>query len=153
MSFFDKVKSMVNVSDDDYYDELETEEMQKEPVQEPEAEEPRRTNRRKPISRERDNVVDINAGAQLQVVLSKPENLEEARSVADSLNEKRTVVLNLESANRETARRILDFLVGAAYANHGNLKRVANSTFIITPYNVDVEGDLLDELEGNGLFF
>ena len=49
--------------------------------------------------------------------------------------------------------RLLDFLSGVAYANNGQIKRVANSTFIITPYNVDIMGDLLDELENNGVFF
>lgn len=52
------------------------------------------------------------------------------------------MVLNLESANRDVARRLVDFLSGVAYANGGQFKRVANSTFIITPYNVDVMGDL-----------
>ena len=63
------------------------------------------------------------------------------------------MVLNLESADRNVARRLIDFLSGVAYANAGQLKRVANSTFIITPYNVSVTGDLLDELENNGMFF
>ena len=82
----------------------------------------------------------------------KPEGFEEAASIADNLNARRTVVLNLESANREVARRLLDFLSGVAYANNGQIKRVANSTYIITPYNVDVMGDLIDELENNGMF-
>lgn len=153
MKFLDKVKNMVNVSDEDFYDEYETEEMQNEAAEEVEAEEPRRANRRKPASRDRDNVVNINTRTQLQVVLSKPESFEEAKAVADNLNEKRTVVLNLESCNRDVARRLVDFLTGVAYANGGQFKRVANSTFIITPYNVDVQGDLLDELENNGLVF
>ena len=51
------------------------------------------------------------------------------------------------------ARRILDFLSGAAYANDGKVKKVALSTYIITPYNVDILGDLIDELENNGVFF
>ena len=51
------------------------------------------------------------------------------------------------------ARRLVDFLSGVAYANNGQIKRVANSTFIITPYNVDIMGDLLDELENNGAFY
>ena len=62
------------------------------------------------------------------------------------------MVLNLESTNRDIARRLLDFLSGVAYANNGQIKRVANSTYIITPYNVDVMGDLIDELENNGMF-
>ena len=97
--------------------------------------------------------MNIHTTAQLQVVLSKPESFEEAKTVADNLNEKRTVVLNLESCNRDVARRLVDFLTGVAYANGGQFKRIANSTFIITPYNVDVMGDLLDELENNGVFF
>ena len=82
----------------------------------------------------------------------KPERFEEAASIGDNLNAKRTVVLNLESTNRDIARRLLDFLSGVAYANNGQIKRVANSTYIITPYNVDVMGDLIDELENNGMF-
>ena len=61
---------------------------------------------------------------------------DDASAIADHLNAKRTVVLNLESRNKEVSRRRVDFLSGVAYANNGQIKRVANSTFIITPYNV-----------------
>lgn len=98
-------------------------------------------------------VVNIAATTQLQVVLVKPERFDDASGIADHLNAKRTVVLNLESTNKEVSRRLVDFLSGVAYANEGQIKRVANSTFIITPYNVDFMGDLLDELESNGVFF
>ena len=98
-------------------------------------------------------VVNINATTQLQVVLVKPERFDDAAAIADQLNAKRTVVLNLESTNKEVSRRLIDFLSGVAYANNGQIKRVATSTFIITPYNVDIMGDLLDELENNGVFF
>ena len=98
-------------------------------------------------------VVNINATTQLKVVLVKPERFEDASTIADHLNNKRTVVLNLESASKEVSRRLIDFLSGVAYANNGQIKRVATSTFIITPYNVDIMGDLLDELENNGVFF
>lgn len=98
-------------------------------------------------------VVNIHATTQLKVVLVKPERFEDASTIADHLNSKRTVVLNLESTNKEVSRRLVDFLSGVAYANNGQIKRVANSTFIITPYNVDIMGDLLDELESNGAFY
>jgi cell division inhibitor SepF len=62
------------------------------------------------------------------------------------------VVLNLESTNKEVSRRLVDFLSGVAYANNGEMKRVAASTYIITPFNVDIVGDLLDELESSGAF-
>ena len=99
------------------------------------------------------NVVNINATAQLQVVLVKPERFEDASGIADHLNAKRTIVLNLEGASRDVTRRLIDFLSGVAYANNGQIKRVANSTYIITPLNVGIQGDLLDELENSGVFF
>ena len=101
----------------------------------------------------RNKVVNIHATTQLQVVLVKPERFDDASAVADHLNQKRTVVLNLESTNKDVSRRLIDFLSGVAYANNGQIKRVANSTFIITPYNVGVVGDILDELENSGVYF
>ena len=99
----------------------------------------------------KNRVVNINATTQIKVVLVKPETFEEASTIADHLNSKRTVVLNLESTSKEISRRLVEFLSGVAYANNGQIKRVANSTFIITPYNVDIMGDdLMDELQNNG---
>ena len=109
--------------------------------------------RRNKAEDRRNKVVNIHATTQLKVVLVKPEHFEDASTIADHLNNKRTVVLNLESTNKEVSRRLVDFLSGVAYANNGQIKRVANSTFIITPYNVDIMGDLLDELENNGAFY
>ncbi len=177
MSFFDKIKSVINIPDEDYYDEAVDDDFGA-PSLRAVDERPRRSSRERasergmdreerfestqftPRTRERSSygqdpnkVVNIHTTTQLQVVLVKPERFDEAAEIADNLNEKRTVVLNLESANRDVARRLVDFLSGVAYANSGQIKRVANSTFIITPYNVDVMGDLLDELENNGMFF
>ena len=104
-------------------------------------------------ARRSNKVVNIHTTTQLQVVLVKPERFENASEIADHLREKRTVVLNLESTNKDIARRLLDFLSGVAYANEGKIKKVAISTYIITPYNVDILGDLIDELENNGLYF
>ena len=101
----------------------------------------------------RNKVVNIHATTQLKVVLVKPERFENASEIADQLKDKRTVVLNLESTNKDVARRLLDFLAGVSYAQEGKIKKVAISTYIITPYNVDILGDLIDELENNGLYF
>ena len=97
-------------------------------------------------------VVNIHATTQLKVVLVKPERFENASEIADHLKEKRTVVLNLESTNKDVARRLIDFLSGVAYAGEGKIKKVAANTYIITPYSVDIMGDLIDELENNGLY-
>ena len=98
-------------------------------------------------------VVNIHATARLQVVLVMPEQYEAAREIADHLRDKRTVVLNLENTSKAVSRRILDFVSGVAYAQDGKIKNVAVSTFIVTPYNVDIIGDLIDELENSGVYF
>lgn len=97
-------------------------------------------------------VVNIHTTTAVQVVLSKPERFEQAAEIADHLREKRTVVMNLETTNKDVARRLVDFLSGVAYANDGKIKKVAINTYIITPYNVDIMGDLIDELENNGVY-
>ena len=98
-------------------------------------------------------VVNIHTTTQLQVVLVSPTRFENASEIADHLRDKRTVVLNLEQTDKNIARRLIDFLSGVAYANEGTIKKVALSTYIITPYNVEILGDLIDELENNGLYF
>ncbi|MBM6897189.1 cell division protein SepF [Pseudoflavonifractor capillosus] len=98
-------------------------------------------------------VVNIHTTTQLQVVLVKPERFENASEIADHLREKRTVVLNLEQTDKVIARRLIDFLSGVTYANEGTIKKVALATYIMTPYNVEILGDLIDELENNGLYF
>jgi cell division inhibitor SepF len=100
----------------------------------------------------RNKIVNIHATTQLKVVLVKPERFENASEIADHLKEKRTVVINLESTNKDIARRLIDFLSGVAYAGEGKIKKVAASTYIITPYHVDIMGDLIDELESSGLY-
>lgn len=109
--------------------------------------------RRSRIDDRRSKVVNIHATTQLKVILVKPERFENASEIADQLKDKRTVVLNLESTNKDVARRLIDFLSGVAYAGEGKIKKVAANTYIITPYHVDIEGDLIDELENNGLYF
>jgi cell division inhibitor SepF len=97
--------------------------------------------------------INVNATAQLLVILEKPNNFHDVRSIADHLNAKKTVVLNLEATTPGDTTRILDFLGGVAYANGGNIRAVANKTFIITPYNVDFKGDeLVGQLEESGLY-
>ncbi len=119
----------------------------------------RETPRERDRDRDRDadrrsnKVVNIHTTTQLQVVLVSPTKFENASEIADHLRDKRTVVLNLEQTDKNIARRLIDFLSGVAYANEGTIKKVALSTYIITPYNVEILGDLIDELENNGLYF
>lgn len=147
MSFMDEFKKIIHPYDDE--DEYEDESfVQPEPKKS--LFDDRKEDRK---AEDRHNkVVNIHATAQLKVVLVKPESFENASEIADHLREKRTVVLNLESTNKDIARRLVDFLSGVAYAGEGKIKKVAANTYIITPYSVDIMGDLIDELENNGLY-
>lgn len=92
--------------------------------------------------------------SNLQVVLEKPERFEQVTAIADHLNEGRTVVLNLEETPRDVQRRIVDFLSGVAYANKGNMRKVAKNTFIIVACGVDVMGELmLEDFEDGKIYF
>ncbi len=84
-------------------------------------------------------------GSALQMKVIRPESFGSVNQIADHLLSQRTVVLNLEATNKETARRLIDFLSGVAYSIDGSLKRIANNAYIITPSNVDVSGDQLRE--------
>ena len=97
-------------------------------------------------------VVNIHTTAQMQVVLVKPDRFDNVSEIAEHLRSKHAVVLNLEATNKDIARRLVDFLSGCAYALDGKIKKIAISTYIITPYNVDIVGDLIDELENSGLY-
>ena len=158
MSLMDELRRLARPYEDeeDYEEDFELEE----PFVETKEERKTRGRKREEDDMERDyadtsrdKVVNINTTTQLQVVLVKPEKFQDASAIADHLRDKRTVVLNLESANKDVARRMVDFLSGAAYAQEGKIKKVALQTYIVTPYNVDIMGDLIDELENNGLYF
>ena len=148
MSFKDEFKKIIHPYDeeDDFEEEpLDLPRSERTAFQEERREERKNEDRR-------NKVVNIHATTQLKVVLVKPERFENASEIADHLREKRTVVLNLESTNKDIARRLVDFLSGVAYAGDGKIKKVAANTYIITPYSVDIMGDLIDELENNGMY-
>ena len=150
MALRDTLRNLIGIPENDYDNDYD-DEMQSGNIDQQEEEQ---TSMASPSSdRKHNKVVNIHATTQLAVVLVKPERDEDAASIADHLNAKKTVVLNLEQTSKDVSRRLIDFLCGVAYANNGQMKRVANNTYIITPYNVDIMGDLLDELENNGVIF
>ena len=145
MSILDELKKLAHPyeDEDEEFEEFEDESPSRDAFED----------RRSKFDDRRSKVVNIHATTQLKVILVKPDRFENASEIADQLKDKRTVVLNLESTNKDVARRLIDFLSGVAYANEGTIKKVALSTYIITPYNVEILGDLIDELENNGLYF
>lgn len=112
-------------------------------------------------SRERDNVVDFRSSneshaSKPRVVVAKLERFEDVGEVTKSINEKRIVIINLESASNEVTQRIIDFIYGVTIANKGELKRVAYRTYMIKPQGYDYTGSIDDETDSNsidGIFF
>ncbi len=98
-------------------------------------------------------VVNLNNNTAMQVILVKPDRFDTVSEIADHLRDKKSIVLNLESTNKDVARRLVDFLSGVAYALDGKIKKVAISTYILTPVNVEIVGDLVEELENSGVYF
>ncbi len=159
MGVFDKIKNILTIPEEDEYDE-EFEETAEKPepkrsAQQNESYAPKRSEQPPRVigGSKNNKTVSFNQ-AQMQVVLVKPERYDDVTSIADHMLEKKTVVLNLESADRDLSRRIVDFLSGATYALQGNIRKVSKGTFLIVPYGVDMMGEaLLDDFESSNMYF
>ena len=162
MGLMDELKKLTRPYNEEDMDEYDYDEEEDELDPEPEpAPAPRRSafsapepapannNRRPGPAR----VVNLNNNSAMQVILVKPDRFDTVSEIADHLRDKKAIVLNLESTNKDVARRLVDFLSGVAYALDGKIKKVAISTYILTPYNVEIVGDLVEELENSGVYF
>ena len=156
MGFMDEIRKLTHPyseQDEEYDDDFDDEPLDDEPAPAPAPRRSRNTVAEAPRSMTNSRVVNINASTQLQVVLVKPDRFDQVSEIADHLRDKQALVLNLESTNKDVARRLVDFLSGCAYALDGKIKKIAISTYLITPYNVDVVGDLAEELENAAAYF
>lgn len=86
-------------------------------------------------------------GSAIEMKVVKPESFNAVGEIADLLLAGNTVLLNLEETNKETTRRLIDFMTGVAYAIHGELRRIANNTYVVTPNNVHVSDN--EEADGS----
>ena len=154
MGLLDNIKNILVIPPEDEGDDYEEQAPKSEPRRRAEtAEQPRRTEQTPRIIGGGKKNATTNA-PQMQVVLVKPERYDDVTSIADHLNGRKTVVLNLEAADRDLSKRIVDFLSGAAYAIGGNIRKVSKSTFVIVPFGVDMMGELvLDEFDDGKMYF
>ena len=95
------------------------------------------------------STVNMTSGSAIEMKVIKPDTLDSASKIADCLLDRKTVLLNLENTSKETARRLIDFLNGVAYAINGDLQKVATDTYVVTPNNVEVTGDPVRETSDN----
>ena len=160
MSFWDNVKKFAQPYDDDYddYDDEELDEYEDAPQ-----EAAPRTRRPSPFASTASapaapaaaapaapvasapsfggQVLNMNSGKQ-EVVLFHAKTFDDAAKAADELCKRKAVILNMENVDKALTRRVVDFLSGSVYALDGRVKKVAQSTYLFCPHNMDVVGDL-----------
>ena len=84
----------------------------------------------------------VSIGNKQEVVLFHPANFNDTSKAADDLRNRKAVIVNMENVDKAMARRVVDFLSGCAYALDGKVKKVAQSTYLFCPHNMEVIGDL-----------
>ena len=143
MGFMDRFKNLVNPTDmeDNLEDEYvfdggenpdnDYDNNYQQPVQQPQ--------QQQGYSRQNQSTGNVAlSGASLELKVIRPDRWESFNQIADHLINRRTVVLNLEATNKETARRMIDFLGGVVYTIEGDIKKVSPNTWVLTPSNVDM---------------
>ncbi|MBQ9168016.1 MAG: cell division protein SepF [Oscillospiraceae bacterium] len=166
MSFWDNVKKFAQpYADDEEYDDYDdVEDFEDEEVEEPVR---RRDRRRTTEDSDSDfgfgvsspattsgsaasttstgfsgTVLNVSTGSKQEVILFRPSNFNDTSKAADDLRSKKAVVVNMENVDKAMARRVVDFLSGCAYALDGKVKKIAQSTYLFCPHNMEVVGDL-----------
>ncbi|MDK2805597.1 cell division protein SepF [Thermoanaerobacterium thermosaccharolyticum] len=92
-------------------------------------------------------IVNIHTQSQIKVIILKPENFEQAQTILDNIKNKKPMIIDLQNMERNDAQRLIDFLSGAIFALNGEIKKIANSIFLIVPDNFDISGDIQDEVD------
>ncbi len=143
MGFINSVKNFIGVEDEDeYYDDDEY-------MEDEEAAEEDRSNRFSSFKRNPARVVPINGAAGSKVRIIKPKSFDESAKIADEIKGGRLVIFDVTSLDTDEARRVVDFIVGSAYAIDGNVRRVSGGIFVAAPRHIDITGDNLKEQTKN----
>ena len=162
MSFWDSMKKFTQPYSDEEYDDYDDEEVE-EPEEEVQETAPRAARRPSPFaslgrsaapasepapstpapasSGFSGQVLNMSSGKQ-EVVLFHAKTFDDAAKAADELRKKKAVILNMENVEKSLTRRVVDFLSGSVYALDGSVKKIAQSTYLFCPHNMDVVGDL-----------
>ena len=157
MAWFDNITNAMHPYDDDY---IENEERAAEEAlagEEPADEDALEERQPRPVFSRRESKASAPPPApekgKMKLNLVNPSEFGEAAEIADSLKSRQAVLMNLEMADDVTARRMIDFLSGVAYALGGKIMRVSGQAYIVTPTNVDLVGDAVSDFESAGLYF
>ena len=139
--FVEKFKYFIGIDDLDmdeegYYDDYELEEL-------PVSTKTKRLN---------NNVVNIHTAGNMKLVIHEPLSYEDAPKIVDDLKMRKTAVVNLEQLEPNIKRQIFDFINGGLYSLEGNIQKVTKDIFILAPNNVEIDGNIKDELKNKGVF-
>jgi len=102
--------------------------------------------------KEKGTLVGLPAQRQVRVVVTEPRSFDEAPGIADNLKNRRPVIVNLEQADAELAKRVLDFMTGAVYALNGAMQKVGSGIFLCVPNNIDIASEMKDQGREKGIF-
>lgn len=160
MSVLDKFMDIMRMSDeedDEYYegdDFFDEDELEEEYDEKPRKKKKGKTHEdfeeERPSKSRSNKVTPMRQPAKrssgMEVCVIKPTSVDDSREITETLLGNSTVILNLEGIDLEVAQRIIDFTSGATFAIDGNLQKISNFIFLVTPTNVDISGDLQDLL-------
>ncbi len=140
--FVDKFKYFIGIDDldfDEEYEDYEDYELEELPV----------NTKTKKIN---NNVVNIHSAGNMKLVVHEPLTYEDAPKIVDDLKIRKTVVVNLEQLEPNLKRQIFDFINGGLYSLEGNIQKVTKDIFVLAPSNVEIDGNIRDELKNKGVF-
>jgi cell division inhibitor SepF len=146
-SLVNKVLNFVGweTEDEEDFEEIEEQEEVKDEIERPQF--------MQSLNRKTQNkIVNIHSTSQFKVVVLQPEKFEDAKDVCDHLKNKKPIVVNLSSVQKELAQRIVDFLSGSVYGLDGNIQKVSNDIFIVAPHNVDIMNYVKEDITGKATF-
>ena len=140
--FVEKFKYFIGIDDldfDEEYDDYEDYQLEELPI----------NTRTKKVN---NNVVNIHSAGNMKLVVHEPLTYEDAPKIVDDLKIRKTVVVNLEQLEPNLKRQIFDFINGGLYSLEGNTQKVTKDIFVLAPNNVEIDGNIRDELKNKGVF-
>jgi cell division inhibitor SepF len=87
-----------------------------------------------------------------RVHLVAPAGFNDAKEIGDRLKATQPVILNLQGVERDLCRRLIDFASGLTYGIGGQMEKVADHVFLLTPTNVEVSAEEKRRLQERGLY-
>ncbi|MFY9177665.1 MAG: cell division protein SepF [Caldicoprobacterales bacterium] len=97
-------------------------------------------------------VVNIHTTSYVKVVVYQPLSFDDTQDIIDNLKNRKPIVVNLDALDADLAQRVLDFISGAVYSLDGTIQKVSRGIFVLAPSNIDIVGNIPEELKGKSFF-